>query len=335
LVFGAALAALAALAHSSPARAQAQVGSGDSAAALTLFEEGKKLATDGNYKEGCPKLLASYNLVQKLGTLLNLADCYEKSGKTASAWVRFTEGTMIAERAGQQERAEFARTHAAALVPRLSRLVITVAGPPPDGLEVRRDGALVEAAAFGTAVPLDPGTHTIEARAPHKKAWSTSVDIELDASKPRAFEIPALEADGEAPAKVEPPLSSTTPPPAGAESARGGTQRTWGIVLGGVGVASIGASLIGGLIANQKYDRSNQNGGCVNDRCTSQGLDERSTASTIAAVSTGLFIGGALLVGTGIVLYVTAPSTSASLSPSAGSTALSVGPGSVFLQRTW
>ena len=90
-----------ALARTPIAHAQ---GSGDTASALSLFEEGKKLASEGNYAEGCPKLLASYNLVQKLGTVLNLADCYERAGKTASAWARFTEAVTMADRAGQQDR---------------------------------------------------------------------------------------------------------------------------------------------------------------------------------------------------------------------------------------
>src|SRR5512140_3368779 len=85
------------LATAVPARAQG----GDTALALSLFEEARKLASDGNYEAACPKFLASYNQVQKLGTLLNLADCYEKQGKTASAWARFVEAQGLAERAGQ------------------------------------------------------------------------------------------------------------------------------------------------------------------------------------------------------------------------------------------
>src|SRR4051812_42462687 len=148
----------------------------DTASALSLFEEGKKLATEGNYAEGCRKLLASYNLVQKVGTLLNLADCYEKQGKTASAWARFTEAATMAERAGQNDRVEFAHKHAAELAPRLSRLTVVVATRPP-GLEVKRDGAALDPVVFGAAVPVDPGPHGVEAHAPGKKPWSGSVDV--------------------------------------------------------------------------------------------------------------------------------------------------------------
>jgi hypothetical protein len=298
--------------HAPAARAQ----TADAAAALTLFEEGKQLAASGNYREGCPKLLASYVVVQKLGTLLNLADCYERSGKTASAWVRFTEAATIAERAGQQERADFARTHAAALAPRLSRLIVTVAAPPPEGLEVRRDGTTIDAAVFGTAVPVDPGTHLLEARAPHKKTWTTSIDVEPDAASPRAVAIPSLEPDDVPIAAAAP--SYGPPAPAGASAvestpeARGGAQRTWAFILGGVGGAGLVASLVSGLVAKSQYARSNDPGGCAGDVCTQPGLDDRASASTTAAVSTGIFVGGALLLATGVVLYLTSPSPSPS-----------------------
>jgi hypothetical protein len=322
ILFGATLAA--ALSVTS---AHAHAQGADAATALTLFEEGKQLAAAGNFAEGCPKLLASYNVVPKLGTLLNLADCYERAGKTASAWVRFTEAVTMAERAGQQERTDFARTHAASLAPKLSRLVITVSGARPDGLEVRRDGALVDAAAFGTPVPVDPGTHVLEARAPHKKTWTTNVEIAAAATEPRAVAVPVLEPDGAAGAAGASPVAgaaSTTegpdvPADSSTTSSRGSSQRTWAFVVGGVGGAGLVASLVTGLIAKNQYAHSNDPGGCVNDACTQRGLDDRSTAASTAGASTGIFVGGALLLATGVVLYLTAPSSSSSPSPASAS----------------
>ena len=57
------------------------------AAAAVLFEDGRKLKDEGKLAEACPKLEESQRLDPGIGTLYHLADCYERSGRTASAWV--------------------------------------------------------------------------------------------------------------------------------------------------------------------------------------------------------------------------------------------------------
>jgi hypothetical protein len=186
-----ALAVCALLAASTSALAQ-----DDTALALTLFESGKTLADAQNYAEACPKFLSSYKLVPKLGTLLNLADCYEKSGKTASAWARFTEAVGRAERGNQPDRAAFAKEHAEALAPSLSTLTIGVKDVAP-GLSVTSDGTPITSSTFGMPVPIDPGEHVITATAPKKKPWSTTVTIGKSAVQ--RVDIPELESAPEPP----------------------------------------------------------------------------------------------------------------------------------------
>ena len=41
-----------------------------------------------------------YRLDPGAGTLLNLGDCYEKSGRTASGWAAFREAVAVAHRTG-------------------------------------------------------------------------------------------------------------------------------------------------------------------------------------------------------------------------------------------
>jgi len=52
------------------------------AAARTLFEEGKRLLGEGKVEQACGKFEGSLKLSPKLGTRLNVADCYERMGKT-------------------------------------------------------------------------------------------------------------------------------------------------------------------------------------------------------------------------------------------------------------
>jgi serine/threonine-protein kinase len=303
---------------------------GDSAAALELFEEGRRLTAAGQYEQGCSKLLASYGLVPKLGTLLNLADCYEKVGKTASAWVRFTEAATLADRAGQTERADFARNHLAALTPRLSRLVINVDMKSVEGIAVHRDGALVDAALIGTPVPVDPGRHTIEVGAPQKKTWTLAVDIEVDSAQPKIVDVPALEPDQAT--RAAPDGSPAQPLVPSADTKSSGARRTSAMVVAGVGFGGIVASLVGGVIANAKYQESTRAGRCTDDnKCTPAGLQIRDDAESIARVSTVLFIGGSLVAATGVVLFLTSPSPAAP----AKTTSLSIGPGSVTIGRMW
>jgi thioredoxin-like negative regulator of GroEL len=61
----------------------------DTAGAQALFNDGKKLMTSGKYADACPKLEESQRLAPAIGTKFNLADCYEHTGRLASAWAAF------------------------------------------------------------------------------------------------------------------------------------------------------------------------------------------------------------------------------------------------------
>src|SRR5579859_2493469 len=162
--------------------AQAQPASGTAAApsgkvvAEALFEEGRKLVGDGKYAEACPKFADSERLDPSASTLLNLASCYEKLGRTASAWATFREAASAANAVGRADYMGTAQRHADALSPRLSRLTVTVAGSLA-GIRVERDAAAVDPAEWGTPIPVDPGEHTIAATAPGHQAWATTVDM--------------------------------------------------------------------------------------------------------------------------------------------------------------
>ena len=76
----------------------------DEAAARVLFMEGRKLAASGDYPAACTKFEASYQLDPGIGTNFNLADCYEHTGRIASAWARFLDVAAATRVANQPER---------------------------------------------------------------------------------------------------------------------------------------------------------------------------------------------------------------------------------------
>jgi hypothetical protein len=297
-----AAALLAALSAAPAAHAQGA----DLAAAQSLFDEAKQLVAAGRIGEACPKFVASFKLDPKSGTAVNLADCFEKNGQIASAWARYLEAAALAQRAGQTDREQYARQHAAALEPRLSRLTISAPSAPP-GLEVRRDGAVVDAAILGTGVAVDPGKHPIEARAPGKKPWSTIVEVAPGV--PRiALAIPALEDGG--PVGVLPPDAQAVTP----TGRFWGTRRVAGAVVGAVGVVGIAAGAALGVLTLQKISDSKSQGNCnqMLTVCNMAGLQMQQDAHGTAHGSTAAFaVGGAALVA-GVVLIVTggrAPAT--------------------------
>src|SRR5689334_2851506 len=112
-----------------PQRASAAEPSAeDRATATVLFKQAKELIPAGRIHEACEKLEESQRLDPGGGTLLNLAVCHELEGRSASAWVEFTEALRLARRDQRQDRLELAEQHLAALRPKLGTLTIVV--PP-------------------------------------------------------------------------------------------------------------------------------------------------------------------------------------------------------------
>src|SRR5262249_44361935 len=128
--------------------AYAQPVGGDKALAESLFQAGKDLMKQGRVDEACPKFAESNRIDPSPGTLLNLGKCLETQGKTASAWAAYKEAIAVARAGGQTKRVEAGQQFAADIEPKLSKLRIDVASPPP-GFSIRCDGVSVGEATIG------------------------------------------------------------------------------------------------------------------------------------------------------------------------------------------
>lgn len=319
--------------------------------AVTLFDEARRLMTAGKYAEACPKLEESQRLDPGVGTLYNLSDCYEHVGRTASAWTGFREVAASSAASKQLEREKAARARAATLEPKLTRLRIVVQAAP--GIEVTRNGAVVGAPSQGVGIPVDPGKYTVKATAPGKEPWQTTVTVEGEGAVVNV-EVPAL-ADSTSPA-VPPAVPSTAPstpgssavtppppittPPADSASTRG-WQTPLGAVALGLGVAGLGVGTALGFVAKSTAEDAECN---ENDECTQAGLDTRSDARGQGNIGTGVFIAGAALAAGGVILLITAPSSSDGASdkksalrsrPPARAVRVGVAPSGVIVQGTW
>jgi hypothetical protein len=314
------------------AGAQGKSG-GNRAAAEALFNQGRDLMTASKFAEACPKFEASQQLDPGLGTMLNLAECYEKMGRTASAWAEYREAIPLARAAGSQARLGLATERAQALQARLSTLTIRVTSGSDDAqrLEVRRDGVVLQEAELGSPIPVDPGEHLIEAAAPGKQPWSSKVQVAGDAAKV-SVEIPKLQASSEpaaTPASSAPAVTTSvgsSPPPL--DKPASSAQRVTGLVVGGAGVVGLGLGAFFGLQASSKW--SDAKGKCSDYPygCGTDAADLRASAHSAGTVSTVAFVAGGALLATGVVLYLTAPVNKQSV-------ALGFGPGSAFVQGSF
>lgn len=296
----AALVAVGALFAAGPARADS-----DKAIAEALFRDGKALLAAGKVSEACGKLAESHRIDPKLGTLLNVASCHQQEGKTASAWAEFTEAATQAGRANQAERVRFARQHADDIEKILSRL--TLEAKAASDVEVRLDGRTIGAAALGSAIPVDPGPHTVHASAPGKQPWSGDVVVDKGPSS-KTVTIPPLEDEVPAPAAVAPPpKAAPREPPAAPEAPIGTTQRMTGFLVGGLGLVALGVGAYFGVRTLDKKSEGNKL--CDGAACSQAGLDAQNDAHTSATISTITVGVGAAALVTGLVLVLTAPSS--------------------------
>jgi hypothetical protein len=299
VAFSATLAAM--LLASTPARAGA-----DEVAAEALFVEAKRLAAEGKFAEACPKFAESNRLDRGAGTLIHLADCYEKNNQSASAWATFKDAASAAQALGRADWQKLATTRAAALEPKLAKLTIKVQ-EPADKIEVTRDGSAMSQASWSTAIPIDVGVHTISASAPGRKPFKAQVMITNDGDRKEVvvtkLEVLSTIAGGTGTA----PANTTAVDTGKKHPDDGAGQRMIGYVVGGIGIVGLAVGGVTGLIAIGKDKDSKKD--CPNDgACTvPAAVSANDSARTFGTVSTIAFIAGGVGVAAGAILIFTAP----------------------------
>jgi hypothetical protein len=282
-------AAVAVLASPLTARAQAVPGVSQ---AETLFKAAKTLRDAGKVAEACTKFEQSKQAAPGVGVSLYLADCYERLGRTASAWSQFREAEKLAS-ARKDKRAEVARAHAATLEPKLNRIVIVVAPAIPlDHAELQIDGmGAVSREEWKTGVAVDPGDHVV------------TLDVQGDATRTVAAHVdaatPSLTLTIQDPPRaliVPPPVAPpTTAPPDSTVDVAPPTRRLVGYGLLGAGMVGVGVGAALLVVRNQSMSNTGGPGGAPQ-------VDQTATlGSTIAFAA-----GGAALVSA-VILYLTTP----------------------------
>jgi hypothetical protein len=311
----------------------------NAAAAEALFQEGRKLMDGKKYAEACTKFAASHKVAPAIGTLLNLADCYEKNNQIATAWQRFHDAVSLAQQLKRANREQTARERAEKLEPRLIRLTIKASG-----VDVKLDGNAIDAAVLGTPIPVDSGKHTVEASAKGKKAFTKELEL-TEKNKAPSVEIPPLEDDAphgsilgdpKETKEAKDPKDGKDPVSEPPKEPKAGwpAQKTIGLVAAGVGVVGIGVGLYFGINTASTWKQARAF--CDGLDCTKDGVDLAADAQSSGNISTIAVIGGSVLLVGGLVLFFTAPrKKTATLTGGAVQSAarpsldLGVGPGSL------
>jgi serine/threonine-protein kinase len=261
---------------------------------LVEFQNGREWMAQKRYEEACHAFEESERIDPEVGTMLNLGYCYEKLGKTASAWATYREAAASAQEEGRLAWESAARERVARLESSLLRVVIEVqAQTAGDAVNVLVDGTPFPKSVWGQPAPLYPGQHEVRANAADKRAWT--VTFEVNAEHVPTVVVPVL----------DPVLTREAAREAEQRRESASARRTAALALGGAGVIALGVTAIFGLSAISTYHGAD----CAAGACTRAGVDalSRSHAEGDVATVAATVAGGALLGAT--ILWFAAPST--------------------------
>jgi hypothetical protein len=295
---------LAALIAAPAARAEG-VAPAEGDRAQALFEEGVALLERGAFDEACPKLEESQRLDPAGGTALDLAYCFERAGRVASAYRAYVEALRLAVADKRDDRRQAAQDKLARLEPRLPRVRV-VLGPTARvaGIDVRLDGTPFRDGEVGLVHFVDPGPHRVTASAPGRPPFERTF---YGAEFAPTTEI-AVDADLRPPASAA-STASTAPPRV--DNGR----RSAAIVLGATGFGALVAGATVGGFAFGEHARSDRL--CPNGACSADGVAAENRANALAWGSNVAIGVGIVTVGVATYLWLTSkssPSVTASAS---------------------
>ena len=278
----------------------------DDAKARDLFNKGRSLAKDGRCAEAIAPFQESLKYAEGVGTLLNLGNCYETLGKTASAHRSFLRAADVASK-NDDKRAAEAKERAHSIEKDVSSLLIHVPVNLKSSAEIRVDGDVWPKDRWDLPWPIDPGVHDIEVIAPPRPRQTESVTVKPHGDK---ADFAILSRD---PATSPVPPPRTERPKSDSKEAEPGnsSQSTLGLVVGGAGAVGVVGGIVSGIISISAHSaltgrcRTYPTGCDGNDRDQLERMNDNAKLS--GNISTISFIVGAVLLAAGAGLYFTAP----------------------------
>jgi hypothetical protein len=314
----------------------------ETAAARSLAVDGLKLAKAGQCREAVDKLERAEKLHHSAIVLARLGECYVNLGRlvqgSESLRKVLREPLPPEPSPALQQAYERAQQLVQETKSSIAGLTISVAGVKDAALTLLVDGSEVPATVIGVELPVDPGEHVVEVRAPGflkatgraklgtGEKQTISVELKRDPNAasvdaPAATPNPAQSSPGPTVARANTSTELGVPPSEPVK--QGSSTRTWGYVSYGVGAVGLGLGLVFGRAAMQ--DKTQLESDCPNKVCNSEQADRLDAAKTKGIVSTvGFGVGAAgVVLGTVLVLSGSSDSSASGSRATPGKTARS------------
>ncbi len=208
-----------------------------------------------------------------------------------------------------------------AAIPTVVFEIKTSSGNDVIGATVTMDGVVLAERIDGTALSVDPGEHELVFTAPDLAPLKKTFVMREGQKNRREIVVlaPSTPSSGPAATPIAPIVRDEAGPSA---TSSWSAQKTFAVVVGGVGIVGVAAGSFFGLRASSRWSQAKSDcpGACAAD---SPAQGEKNDAHSDATLSTIAFgVGAAALVGA-TLLWLTAPSA---IAPTASTPRVSVVP---------
>jgi hypothetical protein len=290
----------------------------DTAKAKAMFQEGLALEQSSDFSAALAKFEGVAQVKKTPQVQFHVAYCQEHVGRLVEALALYKE--VLAEAtagAAADPKLQQVKTTTEEAIAGLSKKVPTVTvtmigkGKMPDNPEITLDGKKL--AALDKPQPVDPGLHTVEAKAEGKEPFSARVDAPEGTQ--RTIEIKWKDTKKAEPEVVEdtPPETPPEPPPAPSSS-------KLPYVVGGIGVAALITS--GVFFLRRSSAQSELEDKCQGTLCPESAKDAGDRGKSATTIGNVALVIGVVGVGAGITLFaLDSKKQPAPASPSAAFTA--------------
>ncbi len=300
-----------------------------------LGDAGVSAYRAGDYASASEKLEKAYELMPVPSLALWSARALVQRGLWTQAAERYFSARRLELGPGdpdiQRQARDVAAAERAALMPRIPSLRVRLEGASPRELDVAIDDSPLPAPLVGEDWPVNPGTHVVVGRRGSERVEATSSVAEGEHGEvvlqfvalptpatlptPAALPLPAAAPLAPVPVSVAAGASLEAAPSQAAalevndvdHERRASLWRSVGWVSSSVGGAALLASGVAAMVADQRHDRWTERGDCVGTVCVEARDGDVKAYNRLVDVSTAGWIGGAALLGGGILLVLSFP----------------------------